>query len=191
MSDIPNESNPLEFQETMRRAINGSQEDIQRLISKYGDSIQKVVRRRLDTRLRSKFDSLDFVQMVWASFFRDSAQLERFGAPEAFVRFLVTMAKNKVIDEGRRRLTGARYNCTKETAFDDAQPLARPALDTPSQVAIAHEQLQMMFATESERDQKVINLKLNGASFVEISEALGINERTARRIVGRLAPRKT
>jgi DNA-directed RNA polymerase specialized sigma24 family protein len=83
MSDIPNESNPLGFQETMRRAIDGSQEDIQRLINEYGDCIQRVVRRRLDTRLRSKFDSLDFVQMVWASFFRDSGSLSGLVLPRS------------------------------------------------------------------------------------------------------------
>jgi RNA polymerase sigma factor (sigma-70 family) len=190
MSDLPNEPEDQGFPETLRRASEGSQEDIQRLINEYGHCIQRVVRRRLDNRLRSKFDSLDFVQMVWASFFRESGQLERFGAPEEFVRFLVTMARNKVVDEERRRLTGARYNCTKETAFDDAQPAARATMDTPSQFAIARERWQIAVGAESERDQEVMNLRLNGASFVEISAALGINERTARRIVDRLFPHK-
>ncbi len=191
MSDKTHEPDQTGFQETLRRAIAGSQEDIQRLIDQYGQNIQRVVRRRLDTRLRSKFDSLDFVQMVWASFFRDSGQLERFGAPEEFVRFLVTMARNKVVDEERRRLTGARYNCTQETSYDEAQqPAANAAMATPSQFAIAREQFQRFVTNESERDREVIRLRMDGASFVEISQTLGINERTARRIVDRLSAQR-
>jgi RNA polymerase sigma factor (sigma-70 family) len=187
MSELTTESDQQGFQATLQRAIAGSQEDIHRLIDEYGHCIQRVVRRRLDTRLRSKFDSLDFVQMVWASFFRDAGQLERFHAPEEFVRFLVTMARNKVIDEERRRLMGARYNCTQETSYDDLQQPAGASAATPSQFAIAREQLEKMVSTESERDREVIRLRLNGASFVEISKTLGINERTARRVVERLA----
>jgi RNA polymerase sigma factor (sigma-70 family) len=191
MSDNSHEPEQTGFQETMRRAITGSQEDIQRLINDYGHCIQRVVRRRLDTRLRSKFDSLDFVQMVWASFFRDSGQPDRFGAPEEFVRYLVTMARNKVVDEERRRLKGARYNCTQETSYDESQhPASGAAMATPSQFAIAREQFQRLVTNESERDREVVRMKMNGASFVEISQALGINERTARRVVDRLSAQR-
>jgi RNA polymerase sigma factor (sigma-70 family) len=191
MSGLTAESDQMGFQATLQRAIAGSQDDIRRLIDEYGHCIQRVVRRRLDTRLRSKFDSIDFVQMVWASFFRDAARLERFGTPEEFVRFLVTMARNKVVDEERRRLMGARYNCSHDTSYDESEnPAGTASGATPSQFAIAREELEKMVATESDRDREVIRLRISGASFVEISKALGINERTARRVIRRLAGHK-
>ena len=56
------------------------------------------MRRVLSPELRSKFDSLDFVQWVWLSFFRVRDKADRFERPEHLVKFLAGMARNKVQD---------------------------------------------------------------------------------------------
>ena len=62
-----------------------------------------MVRRQLPRLLRSRFDSLDFLQSVWGSFFRRvrSGPTE-FEDSRHLVAFLARAAKNKVIDEYRR-----------------------------------------------------------------------------------------
>ena len=85
-----------DFRDLMRRVHEGSEDAAWQLVGQYGDPIRRAVRRALNARLRSKFDSLDFVQLVWSSFFRDRGRLDRFNHPEELVAFLVTMARNKV-----------------------------------------------------------------------------------------------
>ena len=57
------------FEAAVKELRTGSEEAIWNFIQTYGPHIQRVVRRRLHHKLRSKFDSVDFVQMVWVSFF--------------------------------------------------------------------------------------------------------------------------
>lgn len=54
----------------MRRIREGSEDAAWELFEKYGGYIRRAVRRALNPRLRTQFESQDFVQMVWKSFFR-------------------------------------------------------------------------------------------------------------------------
>src|SRR5262249_14283511 len=58
-----------ELRGLMERIRAGSQEAARELCDRYGSHILRVVRRKLDKKLRSKFDSVDFLQSVWTSFF--------------------------------------------------------------------------------------------------------------------------
>ena len=64
-----------EFRDAIDQICSGSEEAAWNFIETYGPHIQRVVRRRLHQSLRSKFDSVDFVQMVWASFFADPQRI--------------------------------------------------------------------------------------------------------------------
>ena len=67
--------------------------------------------------MRSKFDSLDFVQMVWASFFTEREKMAGFTEPNDLIRYLAKMAKNKLYQESRRQLKGQKHNVGRERAL--------------------------------------------------------------------------
>ena len=67
-----------DFRRLMQRVRDGSEEAVWDLVSVYGEAIRRAVRRVLNRNLRSKFDSLDFVQLVWKSFFRKREKVDRF-----------------------------------------------------------------------------------------------------------------
>src|SRR5882724_4971958 len=58
-----------EFHDLMQKVLTGSQEAAQELFRDYEPYLLFAIRRKLDKRMRSKFDSADFAQDVWASFF--------------------------------------------------------------------------------------------------------------------------
>ena len=70
-----------EFRKVIERVCAGSDEATWELIDTYGPHIQRVIRRKLNQKMRSKFDSLDFVQMVWASFFTEREKMAGFTEP--------------------------------------------------------------------------------------------------------------
>jgi RNA polymerase sigma-70 factor (ECF subfamily) len=179
----------LSFRTLMDGIRNGSQEAAWRLIDLYGSHIQRVVRRTLDRRLRSQFDSLDFVQLVWASFFREPDRILSFETSNELVAYLAIIARNKVIDEGRRRLGTKKYDVTRERPIDDSrlEPDAIAATGpTPSEVAIARETWDRLIAGQSTQHQRVVELRFSGSTFPEIAEEVGIHERTARKVIERL-----
>ena len=53
------------FRSLICHVREGSEDAAWDLVEQYGEAIRRAVRRALNERLRSKFDSLDFVQLVW------------------------------------------------------------------------------------------------------------------------------
>ena len=176
-----------EFRESIKRVCSGSKDAIWDFIETYGPHIQRVVRRRLHQGLRAKFDSIDFVQMVWASFFADIQKIAGMGDPEELILYLVNIARNKVIEETRRRMIYERYNVGKErplTSSDLTDPESIRRHDTPSQHLMAKERLQQVMGyCGSQRDRRIVEMRMKGSTYVQIARALGIHERTVRQIV--------
>ena len=74
----PSEKDHGEFALLMQSVREGSQEAARTLFERYGPHIRRVVRRKLHQKLRPQFDSVDFVQDVWASFFAQQGRQASF-----------------------------------------------------------------------------------------------------------------
>src|ERR1043165_504150 len=92
------------FQTWMQRVIDGSEEAAQELLRDFQPALLHAIRRRLTKRIRSKFDSIDFVQDVWLSFFSTLAARPDFKTTDELIAFLTRVAENKVIDAVRNRV---------------------------------------------------------------------------------------
>src|SRR4051812_35397354 len=177
------------FRELMDDVRSGSQEAAWELVDRYGPHVQRHVRRSLHRQLRSKFDSIDFVQIVWASVFRDPEKLRSIERSEELIAFLAGIARHKVLDEVRRRVQTIKYNVGRERSIGnsgedtDEPPMRAP---TPSAVAIAKERWDQMLCNQNATVQSVVSLRLQGVTFVEIADRLHINERTARKAIEKL-----
>lgn len=179
-----------EFRELMEGVQRGSQEDAWKLIEVYGPHIQRVVRRLLHHNMRSKFDSMDFVQVVWASFFTQRSQLLRFNKPEELVAYLAQMARNKVRDETQRRMNTKKHDLKREQRFVEYETAVETPATVraarPSQIAVAREQWRRLVENQPPEYQQVVELRFSGATYEEIAQSLHMHERTARRIIERL-----
>lgn len=178
------------FRQLLEQVREGSEEAAYQLVDQYGDSIRRAVRRVLNQKLRSKFDSLDFVQIVWGSVFRAPDFLERIERPEDLASYLITMARNKVGMEVRRRLQTEKYNVNRETPLERAaspQPADRwREQPEPVQEAIAREKWSQLLQDQSPRCQQILRLRSEGHTCQAIAQELDVDERTVRRILKRL-----
>ena len=93
-----------EFLVLMKRIQAGSSEAASALLERYGLDVLRAVRSGLSQQLRSKFDSQDFVQDVWASFFANPPPEGKFDQPRRLVAFLRRIASNKVANAARQYL---------------------------------------------------------------------------------------
>jgi RNA polymerase sigma-70 factor (ECF subfamily) len=185
-------SKPPESQEIrdfLARIQAGDDEAARELLARYEAEVRLVVRRQLPRLLRSRFDSLDFMQSVWGSFFRrvrDGGT--EFEDSRHLVAFLARAARNKVIDE-YRRAASQKHDMHREEPLwtDNDRPRELQAGgDTPSQLAQAHEVLGQLRALVPEDRRRVLDLKAEGLSSREIGRKLGVSERTVQRVIEEL-----
>ena len=145
-----------------------------------------VVRRQLPRLLRSRFDSLDFLQSVWASFFRRlRSDPEKFEDPRYLVAFLAQVAKHKVIDE-YRRAASRKQDMRREEPLSLGGSRSREFVadqETPSEVAEANEAYDRLREWLPADRREILVLKVEGLSSREIGERLGLSERTVRRVL--------
>lgn len=179
---------PMEsFRALLQRVREGSEDAAWELIDVYGPHIFRAVRRKMHARIRPKFDSADFVQAVWASFFTSRTEILRFREPDDLIAFLVRMAYNKVLSEVRHRTLQKRHNVLREEPLRDSTLPAPEAplgqQPTPSQVAVAREHWRRLVANQPERVQRILALRYKGETYEQIAETLGMHERTVRKVI--------
>lgn len=186
----PNSSSETDFRNLILRVSEGSEEAAWEIIDKYGDAIFRAVRRSLNSRMRQRFDSADFVQLVWKSFFHKCAKFERFSTPEEMAAFLVGMARNKVAMEARRCLIRPTANMNRERYLDDSNENVGASLRSPEpdpiDVAIAKERYDEFLRDKPEHYQEIINLSMVGYKQRDIALRVGVDERTVRRVLHKL-----
>ena len=170
----------------LRRIHDGDEDAARDLLLKYEAEVRLVVRRQLPRLLRSRFDSLDFLQSVWGSFFhRVRTTPTEFDDGRHLVAFLARAAKNKVIDE-YRRAGSQKGDMRREEplwAEGDRPKEVAAQIETASQVAEANEAFAQLRELVPEERRALLELKAAGLSSREIGQRLGISERTVQRVL--------
>jgi RNA polymerase sigma factor (sigma-70 family) len=183
MEEASIEHSRNDFSTLMQRVRQGDEDAAWELLDEYGPHIINTVRRVLTDRMRSKADSTDFAQSVWASFFANRSKIERFDRPEALMAYLAQIAQNKAGEEFRRLHQTQKYDLARERSLDgsarfDAHCVASDAM-SPSQEAIGNETMALL----PDHYRQVVRMRKGGVSFDEIADATGLAERTVRRIL--------
>ncbi|QEG21705.1 RNA polymerase sigma factor [Mariniblastus fucicola] len=100
-----------EFTSLMDKARSGDSEAAQKLVQLYEPEIRRAARMRLtDSKLRRIVDSIDICQSVFGKFF-ETAQSPKgidLKKPEQLLGLLVTMTRNRVVDEHRHQTAQKR-----------------------------------------------------------------------------------
>jgi RNA polymerase sigma factor (sigma-70 family) len=175
-----------ELSDFLKRIQAGDDAAARELLQRFEAEVRLVVRRQLPRLLRSRFDSLDFLQSVWGSFFRRMRTTPtEFEDSRHLVAFLARAAKNKVIDE-YRRAASRKHDMHREEPLwaDGRRPKDVPdTIDSPSDVAQAREVFGRLRELLPEEKRSILEMKAEGLSSKDIGERLGISERTVQRVL--------
>ena len=175
--------------ELLARAKSGDQAAWEELFKECYPKVIRVVRRRLDSPLRSLYDSTDFASDVMKSL---AANFDRLDFPSigSLMAFLIQVAEQKVIDEHRRRRTLKR-DVTRErpiSGFRGAQtPIAIPSDDpTASQLAQANEVHEQLLNRDDETECRVLEMRKLGYDNHDIAQQTGWHVRRVQRFLKEL-----
>lgn len=176
---------PSRFDELMQEIRAGSESAARELFEAYGEHIRRVVRHYLSRRMRTLFDSSDFQQDVWASFFALPLERIDFHSPAELARFLATMANHKIKDECRVRIGARKRDLTRETTLsvvgEEHPAVSRTNDATPSQLAVADECWERMMRGRPPQIRLMLRLLREGHSYQEIARQTGLHEKAIQR----------
>ena len=179
-----------DFADLMARAKAGDQAAIRVFLTRFENEVQIMVRARLPKRLRNQYDSADFVQAVWQSFFPGLRQhAPDFEKVAHLRRYLAGVVRNKIYEQHRRLTRTEKYDVLREERLyirrgDRDVPREVVSTDpSPSQTAQAGDRMAQLTAGRSQHEIDVIRLRRQGLTFEEIATEIGVKERTARRII--------
>ena len=160
-----------------------------RLYEEYGPHLLRAVRRRLAPRMRSAFDSMDFAQDVWASFFAASADKYDLTNPGQLISLLRAMARNKILEAVRQRVKGENRKPVRENSLegllDGGVHLPGPE-QTPSQFALDEEAWHTVFASQPPVYRCILLMLRDGKSHETIAKELNVSLRTVQRVLNKL-----
>jgi len=179
-----------EFRTLMERVRAGEAGAYEELLARYGEAVRRAVRIRLHDRLRAQYDSLDFVQDVWASLLAAGPGPDRFPDQDALVKYLCGIARNKVIEVFRRRFATRTHAITREEPLPPDTRDSGPGLPgkgpTPSQAAVAGERWDDWVRRLPPGHRAVLERLRDGHTHEEVAAMLNVSVRTVERIVRRL-----
>jgi DNA-directed RNA polymerase specialized sigma24 family protein len=174
-------SENVPFRELMRRVRAGDAEAAVELVRTYESAIRLQVRVRLtQPDLRRLLDSMDIVQLVWASFFSRAAEGQyELEDPKKLLNLLITLAHHKLLDRARnlrrKRRGDGRVVGGIPTQGEPADP--RPG---PDEVAGERDFLHELRKHLSAQEQSLWDERLLGWSWVEIAAARGMDPDVVR-----------
>ena len=169
------------------RLNDGDVEAAERVFLAYEPYLRMAVSRQLGGALRSKLDTMDIVQAVWADVlagFRDSGW--RFSDRGQLRAFLLTLARNRLIDRRRH----FRRAIERERPLDEAEARDLAAdQPRPSEVAQGRELWARMLDRCPPQHRELLTLKRQGLNLAEIADRTGLHEGSVRRVLYTLARR--
>jgi RNA polymerase sigma factor (sigma-70 family) len=174
------------FARLMEQVRAGCPEAAQQIFDRYAWKISMVVRRRLPQQLRNLYDTIDFTQDVWASFFHIPPDRYTFANPDELVAFLSRLADNKVVETVRQRRHASQPPLRLDEVGSTTATVPAAHADTPSQRLMAQECWQRLVHDLQPREKKILELRKLGYTHQEIADQLNTYTKEIQRLMRKL-----
>lgn len=177
-------SDPLDA--VLEKLSGGDDAAAEHVFRTYEPSLRLLVRRMLPPPLRSKFDSVDVVQSVWADLLEGFRKADfKFTSTAQLRAFLIKVTRNRFIDKVRKNRTAQEHQ--RSLDFFPADELPGDGEASPSEMVQADELWQQMVQLCPPAHRELLRLKREGHTLAEIAARTGLHESSVRRILYDLA----
>jgi len=172
----------------LARLNSGDTAAAEQVFRTYEPYLRILVRRELRAGLRTKFDSSDVVQSVWADLLEGIQGRGWHFADRAHLQaFLIRLAKHRFIDLCRKyRPALAREERLADHALAET---VEGDVPRPSEVAQGNELWERIIALCPPNHHELVRMKLRGLTIDEIAAETGLHPNSVRRILVELSQR--
>jgi len=172
----------------LEKLCRGDLEAAEQVFVTYEPYLRQVVRRRIPSRLRIRFDSIDIVQSAWRDLLHGFRQAGwRFATTAQLQAFLVKVTRNRFIDRCRQHSAALdREESLMDMDGDELPPAREPQ---PHDIAEAEDLWQRMLILCPAEHRELLSLKRAGWPLPEIAAHTGLHVGSVRRVLRALALR--
>jgi RNA polymerase sigma-70 factor (ECF subfamily) len=183
------------FTDVMARLRAGDEAAAREVFQRFVGKLVRLARRRFDAVLRRKVDPEDVVQSAYKSFFL------RYGEGKLEVQdwgnlwgLLTVITLRKCLDRVEYHRAGNR-DVQREAAAQPGTPGTEPWWQavarepTPEEAAVMAETVEQLLRDLEADERPVLEMSLQGYTSQEISQRLGLAERSVRRLRERIRKR--
>lgn len=172
--------------------ISGDEGILREFHQKFGPMLHGIADSRLAPSMRSRFDADDVVQSVFRTFFR-RAQVGyfKFEDNQRLWNLMCAITLTKLREKARFHTRQSR-SVKREQSVADAGEAASTRSEiassqpTPADNVEFADAFEALLSSLDEAEQKLVDLKLQDLTNDEVAEALGVSERTVRRMLHRM-----
>jgi RNA polymerase sigma factor (sigma-70 family) len=181
-----------EFDTLMMRVRLGDEVALEQLVQRYESEIRLTARVLLRPLLRPYLDSVDLVQSVHRRLMLGLRENKfDISSPEKLVGLAVTMVRHKIGEQWRHlqrqtRLDDSGTDTAEQSALLTSLSSPQPG---PAQTAQYNDLVRHLYAQVTDTERRVIELRLQGYSTVEVANELGITADVLRVRLHRLRQR--
>ena len=178
------------FQSLIERVRAGDEQAAAELVRRYEPMVRRAARVRLtDPRLGRVLDSMDICQSVMASFFVRAAlgQFE-LNTPDQLLKLLATMARNKTANQAQG-YRAAKRDVRRDDHGSVAAANVADRGGTPIRELAAKELLAAALARLSADEKRILDLRQDGAEWVDIAAEVGGTPEALRKKLARAVDR--
>jgi RNA polymerase sigma-70 factor (ECF subfamily) len=168
----------------------GDEDAARQLFDSYAEQLIVLARKRISQRLASRIDAEDIVQSVFRTFFHRAKQGQfHLEEPDDVCKLLARITVHKTFRQIAFHKRAKRDAGQETPQGDDAQDLLLKLMGgepSPEEAAAFVDQLEHFLVQLKDEDRRILEMRMEGYSNVEIAEQLGITDRKIRRIMERM-----
>lgn len=182
-----------DFQDLMNKAREGDSRALERLSAVYEKELRLVARVQLGPALRPYLDSLDLVQTVHRSIMMGLRDHKfEINTPDHLIGLALTMVRRKVARHWRRMQRQQRMSLHDQSGEEQTANILTElssAEGDPAQAVQLRDAIQHLWQHLDEIERKVMTLRMQGLTTVEVAEQLNLDADVLRVRLSRLRQR--
>jgi RNA polymerase sigma-70 factor (ECF subfamily) len=155
------------------------------VFDQYVDRLVAMARKRISLRLAGRIDPEDIVQSVFRTFFHRAKQGQfQFSAEDDICRMLARITVHKTLRQVAHHQAGKRDAGRDAGSGDESQDIVVNLLSkepSPDEATQLLDQMEHFLAQLPGDDRKILELRMQGFTTLEISKQLDITDRKIRR----------
>jgi RNA polymerase sigma-70 factor (ECF subfamily) len=168
----------------------GDEDAARKLFDRYAEQLVLLARKRISQRLASRIDPEDIVQSVFRTFFHRAKQGQfHLEDPEDVVKLLARITVHKTFRQIAFHKRAKRDATAEAPHGDDAQDLLLKLVTgepSPEETAEFVDNLEHFFNRLGDEERRILEMRMEGYTNVEIANRMGITDRKIRRIMERV-----
>ncbi len=166
---------------------SGDEDAARQLFDRYAEQLMLLARKRISHRLTSRIDAEDILQSVFRTFFHRAKQGQfHLEDPDDVCKLLARITVHKTFRQIAFHKRAKRDPGQETGQSDDAQDMLLKLLagePTPEEAAAFVDELEHFLSQLKDEHRRILEMRMEGYSNVEIAERLGITDRKIRRIM--------